>query len=54
MLRPTYYVLAGLLLAACEDQGNAGDDNLLTGATGLLIVLVVGYVVWRWMASRSG
>lgn len=30
-----------LILAACEDEGNPGDDNLLTGASLVVVVLVV-------------
>jgi hypothetical protein len=34
--------LLALLLAACEDEGNAGNDNLLTGGS-LVVVLAL-----RW------
>lgn len=27
------------LLAACEDAGNSGDDNLLTGGSLVLIII---------------
>jgi hypothetical protein len=33
------------LMAACEDAGNAGDDNLLTGASLVVVVIVVIVVV---------
>jgi hypothetical protein len=33
------------LLASCEDEGNPGDDNLLTGGSLILVVLVVVIVV---------
>jgi hypothetical protein len=29
------------LLAACEDEGNAGNDSLLTGGSLVLVVIVV-------------
>lgn len=29
------------LLAACEDEGNPGNDNLLTGGSLVVIVLIV-------------
>jgi hypothetical protein len=33
-----------LLVAACEDEGNAGDDNLLTGGS-LIVVLIIAAIV---------
>lgn len=33
-----------LFVAACEDEGNAGDDNLLTGGS-LIVVLIIVAVV---------
>jgi hypothetical protein len=33
------------LMAACEDAGNAGNDNLLTGGSLVLVVVVVVVVV---------
>ena len=33
-----------LLVAACEDQGNPGDDSMLSGAS-LVVVLIVVAVV---------
>lgn len=40
-----------LVLAACEDEGNPGDDSLLSGASLIIVVLVlvviVGVVVMR-------
>jgi hypothetical protein len=33
------------LMAACEDAGNAGDDNLLTGVSLVVVVIVVIVVV---------
>lgn len=29
------------LLAACEDEGNAGNDSLLTGGSLILVIIVV-------------
>jgi hypothetical protein len=39
-------IAASCLLASCEDRGNPGDDNLLTGASLVVVVLVVLAVVW--------
>jgi hypothetical protein len=33
------------LLASCEDEGNPGNDNLLTGGSLILIVVIVVLVV---------
>ena len=30
-----------LILAACEDEGNPGNDNLLTGGSVVVIVIIV-------------
>jgi hypothetical protein len=34
-----------MLLTACEDAGNAGDDNLLTGGSLALVVIIVVVIV---------
>ncbi|HZB02547.1 MAG TPA: hypothetical protein VE800_10605, partial [Actinomycetota bacterium] len=34
-----------VLLAACEDAGNEGNDNLLTGGSLVLVVIVVVVVI---------
>ncbi len=34
------------LLAACEDAGNEGNDNLLTGGSVVLVILVIIAVVY--------
>jgi hypothetical protein len=41
-----WLALVGLsmVLAACEDQGNPGDDNILTGAS-LVVILVIGVII---------
>lgn len=39
------------LLAACEDQGNPGDDSLLTGAS-LIVVLVIAVIVGVVLVRR--
>jgi len=44
-------LLAGLL-AACEDEGNPGNDNLLTG--GSLIVVIIIVIVVVLMLRRRG
>lgn len=41
------WVLAAVFLTACEDQGNPGDDNLLTGGSLIVILLIVGFLLWR-------
>ena len=35
-----------LLLTACEDAGNAGDDSLLTGGSLVLLVIIVVAVIY--------
>jgi hypothetical protein len=40
-----------MLLAACEDQGNPGNDNLLSGAS-LIVVLVIVAIVVAIVLSR--
>ena len=40
-----------VLLAACEDQGNPGDDNLFTGAS-LVAILLIGAVVAFFVVRR--
>jgi hypothetical protein len=35
-----------VLLAACEDEGNPGDDNLLTGASLVVVVIIVAVIAW--------
>ena len=49
-----YLVPVFLFLAACEDQGNEGNDNLLTGLSGLIIIVVLGLVIWRVLARKGG
>lgn len=41
------------LLAACEDSGNPGDDNLLTGAS-LVVVLVIAAIIAAVVFARRG
>ena len=41
------------LMAACEDAGNAGDDNLLTGASLVVVVIIVVVVVLLVRRRRS-
>jgi hypothetical protein len=43
-------VTLSLLIAACEDEGNPGDDNLFTGASLVVVALIVVVVVF--MARR--
>ena len=46
-------VAMSLFLAACEDQGNEGDDNLLTGASLVVVVVVVAIIAWALMRRRG-
>ena len=46
-------VTMSLFLAACEDQGNEGDDNLLTGASLVVVVIVVAIIAWALMRRRG-
>jgi hypothetical protein len=39
------------LLAACEDQGNPGDDSLLTGGS-LVVLIVIAIVVFLVIRRR--
>jgi hypothetical protein len=43
-----------LLLAACEDEGNPGDDSLLSGASLIVVLIVVAIVVAVVMSRRRG
>jgi hypothetical protein len=42
-----------MLLAACEDEGNPGDDSLLSGASLIIVLVIVGIIV-AVMLSRRG
>lgn len=37
--------LVAAFLTACEDEGNAGNDNLLTGGSLVLVIVIVIVVV---------
>ena len=39
-------VFLATLMAGCEDEGNAGNDNLLTGGSLVVVVLIVLVVVF--------
>jgi hypothetical protein len=41
-----------LLMAACEDEGNPGDDNLLTGGS-LVVLVIIVVVVFLVMRRRK-
>jgi hypothetical protein len=49
---PMLLAFTALFLTACEDSGNPGDDNILTGATGLVILIVVIVLVGAWLFNR--
>lgn len=52
MKRTQLILWCSMLLTACEDQGNEGDDNLLTGGS-LILVLIVGFfLARRFMKKR--
>ena len=44
--------LLAVLMAACEDAGNEGNDNILTGASLILVVVVVILVAWLFLRNR--
>lgn len=46
-------VALSMLLAACEDEGNPGDDSLLSGASLIIVLVIVGIIV-AVMLSRRG
>jgi hypothetical protein len=39
------------LLTACEDAGNAGDDNLLTGGS-LVLLVIIAVIVFLVVRRR--
>ena len=41
------------VLAACEDEGNPGNDNLLTGGSVVVVVLIV-VVIFFLVRRRRG
>jgi hypothetical protein len=41
-----------VLLAACEDEGNPGNDNLLTGGSLVVVLIIVAVVVGFVLARR--
>lgn len=43
--------LVSVVLSACEDQGNAGDDNLLTGGS-LVLLVIVAIVIFLIVRRR--
>lgn len=45
--------LAAAFLTACEDEGNAGNDNLLTGGSLIVVVLIVIVVVVLMRRRRT-
>lgn len=47
------FVVLSTLLAACEDQGNPGNDNLFTGASLIVVLLIVGIIIFA-VSRRRG
>jgi len=47
--------LVGLsvILAACEDEGNPGNDNLLTGGSLVVIVIIIVVIVFLVRRRRG-
>jgi hypothetical protein len=41
-----------VLLAACEDQGNPGDDNLLTGGSLIVVLIIVAIAAYLFLRRR--
>ncbi len=54
ILDRTWKVLIPLLglLAACEDEGNAGNDSLLTGGS-LVVLVVIAIVIFLVVRRRK-
>lgn len=42
-----------VFLAACEDEGNQGNDNLLTGGSLILVLIVVAIVAFLVLRRRG-
>jgi hypothetical protein len=53
MIKRTWAMLLPLMafLAACEDEGNAGDDNLLTGGS-LVVLVIIALAIFLFMRRR--
>lgn len=42
-----------LMFLACGDDGEGNEDTLFTGLSGLIIIVVAGYFLYRWWAKRN-
>lgn len=42
-----------LLLSACGDN-DGNDDTLLTGFSGVVILIIVVWLIWRALSKRKG
>jgi hypothetical protein len=42
-----------MVLAACEDEGNPGNDNLLTGFSLVIVLVIVAVIAFMVMRRRS-
>jgi hypothetical protein len=53
-MKRMWLVMVPLLVffAACEDQGNPGDDNLLTGGSLILVLVIVAIVAFVLFRRR--
>lgn len=47
------FVAVSTLLAACEDEGNPGNDNLFTGASLIVVLVIVGVIIFAVTRRRS-
>ena len=45
---------AGTFLAACEDEGNSGDDSLLSGGSLVAVLVVAAVIVGVFILARVG
>ena len=49
----TCLVGLSLILAACEDEGNPGNDNLLTGGSVVVVVLIIVVIFFLVRRQRG-
>jgi len=52
-LLPALYAAAFFLLAACgEDDGEGGEPDLFLGLSGVVLIVVVGWLLLRAFSKR--